>query len=230
VASLGRDDPKLCWIFRDIGFKDWETESANCPRVLWLFGPHDHMEALPQIVSLTREKSAEELASNHQINLFSCRGSLVFETFAYAFLRHILNGSEDGQAKLIATEFLSTLLHKILQRDEARFQEEDVPITTAKKILDASENELLNALDEIIPTIKEVWEGSIVIHGTHKLGPEAARIINTYCSHITNIAPEFRALITSGVAPEIRGMIADEVLCIQHNEERTGLVALYPLA
>jgi hypothetical protein len=115
----------------------------------------------------------------------------------------------------------------ILRRDEGRFQKSDSPETTAKKILDASEDELLESLGLAILKIKSIPGATIVIDRVDKVGPKGARFIETYCSHMRKIGSNVKALITSQPDANIK-RIASGMLCIEYDEERKGLATPHP--
>ena len=225
TASLHRNDPKLYWIFKDIGFKDWE--SADSPPVLWLFGPPNR-GMTDASLHLARERTSR--TEKGLVFYFFCstmeRESSVSTTFTYSFLRHILNGSGDYQAKSITTTFLKSLLLEILRREPSRFQEKDTPGTTVKKILDASNGELLKALTEAVFDIKDIQEASIIIDGVDKLGKEGAYFLKRFCEHIMRTTLKFKVLLTCLLGPDIRSIV-DGMPYIEYDKERKGLDAPY---
>ena len=225
TASLHRNDPKLYWIFKDIGFKDWETEDN--PQVLWLFGPPDRGMADASL-HLARERTSR--TEKGLVFYFFCstmeRESSVSTTFTYSFLRHILNGSGDYQAKLITTTFLKSLLLEIFRREPSRFEEKDTPGTTVKKILDASNGELLEALTEAVFDIKDIQEASIIIDRVDKLGKEGAYFLKRFCEHIMKTTPKFKVLLTCSSDSNMRGIV-DGMPYIEYDKERKGLGVPY---
>jgi hypothetical protein len=224
AASLHRNDPKLYWIFKDIGFKDWESEDS--PQVLWLFGPPNRGMADASL-HLARERTSR--TEKGLVFYFFCsimeRESSVSTTFTYSFLRHILNGSGDCQAKLITSTFLKSLLLEILRREPSRFQKKDTPGTTLKNVLDASDGELLKALTEAVFDIKGIQEASIIIDGIHNLGKEGAYFLKKFCEHMKT-TPKFKALLTCSSDPNMRGIV-DGMPYIEYDKERKGLGAPY---
>jgi hypothetical protein len=143
--------------------------------------------------------------------------------FVYGFLRHIINGSGDAQAKSIATSFLRFALDIILQAGGEQFQELGTPGATAREILNASGDNLLGALGVTITEMKEMHRASIVIDGIDKMGQEGARFVKNYCLHMKEIAPDFKALLTSKPKLDIK-RIADGMLSIEYDKERLGMI------
>jgi hypothetical protein len=228
IDPIHRDSPKLYWIFKNIDFEHWE--SADSPQMLWVFGPPDHgvTAASSHIIDLAKEGASQ---IEGVVFYFFCsaveKKSSVATNFTHSFLRHILNGSEDDQAKSIATTFLSTLLRNILPRDSSRFHKEDSSITTVKKILDALDSELLEALTEAVVHIREVQEASIIIDGIDKIGQEWASFVNRYLQK-TKAMPKFKAFVTSQPDPHIKAIV-DGLPCIEYDQERKGLDTYHSL-
>jgi hypothetical protein len=152
ISAINPEDPKLCWILRNADFKVWE--SANSSQVLWLFGGPPGCAMTEVSAHIAKQQASW---TDGAVFYFSCSmESPVATTFAHSVLRHILNGSDHRQAKLITNTFLSTLLLKILERDQSRFQDDDSSIMTVEKILNASDGELLGALIKTVVKIKHI--------------------------------------------------------------------------
>ncbi|KAF8532761.1 hypothetical protein BDD12DRAFT_785326, partial [Trichophaea hybrida] len=219
IAPIQHNDPKLYWIFQDIDFKDWE--STNRSQVLWLFGPPDRgiTEVSSHFVSLAKQKASQ---TEGAVFYFFCSmlemERSVATIFTNSVLRHILNGSGDDQAKKIVSTFLSTLLDKVLERDKSRFRKEDSSTTTAKKILDASDSELLEALTKAVDEVKEIQETSIIIDRIDILRKEGAQFLEKFCSQAI-INPKFKALLTCRSDPHIQDMVV-EVFSVEYKERR----------
>ncbi|KAF8537671.1 hypothetical protein BDD12DRAFT_930582, partial [Trichophaea hybrida] len=134
-------------------------------------------------------------------------------------LHHILDGSGDNQARSIVSTFLSTLLHKILERDQWRFREEDSSVITVEEILNASSGgELLRALTETVVKIETIPDTPLIIDGIDKLGKEGVQFLEKFCSQAI-ISPKFKALLTSRPDPHIKEIV-DGMLCIEYDKER----------
>ncbi|KAF8541766.1 hypothetical protein BDD12DRAFT_731270, partial [Trichophaea hybrida] len=130
-------------------------------------------------------------------------------------LHHILNGSGDNQARSIVTTFLSTLLHKILERDRWHFREKDSSVITVEEIVNASlGGELLSALTETVVKIETIPDTLLIIDGIDKLGKEGAQFLEKFCSQA-----KFKALLTCRPDPHIKEIV-DGVLCIEYDKER----------
>ncbi|KAF8533665.1 hypothetical protein BDD12DRAFT_473820 [Trichophaea hybrida] len=223
IDPIHRDSPKLYWIFKNIDFEHWE--SADSSQMLWVFGPHDHgvTAASSYIIDLAKEGASQTKGVVFYFFCSAVEKSSVATNFTHTFLRHILNGSEDVQAKSIATTFLSTLLRNILLRDSSRFHKEDSSITTVKKILNALDGELLEALTEAVVHIREVQEASIIIDGIDKIGQEGASFVNRYLQK-TKAIPKFKAFVTSQPDPYIKAIV-NGLPCIEYNQERKECLA-----
>ncbi|KAF8538316.1 hypothetical protein BDD12DRAFT_794098, partial [Trichophaea hybrida] len=217
ISPVNPDDPKLCWIFQDINFKDWESTVGS--QVLWIFGPPDRgiTEVASHFVGLTKRNASGA------VFYFFCsmleRETSVVTTFAHSVLHHILNSSSDNQARSIVTTFLSTLLHKILERNQWHFREEDSSVITVKKILDTSSGgELLRALTETVVKIETILDTTLIIDGIDKLGKEGAQFLEKFCSQAI-VSPKFKALLTCRPDPHIKEIV-NGVLCIEYDKER----------
>ncbi|KAF8523434.1 hypothetical protein BDD12DRAFT_914816 [Trichophaea hybrida] len=117
IPPFNLDEPKHFWISKNIDFKQWQ--SAKAPQALLLSAPHGHgtTEVCSHIIDL--EKASETNVA--------CRPNT-------------------GRADSIATAFLSTLVGKHFQRHSPDFMEDDPLDITIKKILNAPDNELIEAL------------------------------------------------------------------------------------
>ncbi|KAF8534229.1 hypothetical protein BDD12DRAFT_809535 [Trichophaea hybrida] len=220
ITPIDCYDPKWCWIFQDIDFKDWE--STNGVQVLWLIGSPDReiTKVSSHIVGQAKENSSGV------VYYFFCSmlewGTLVATTFSNSILRHILEISDDCQAKSIITAFLSTLLHNILERDQSRFREDTSLIKTVEEILNASGGELLGALTTAVDQINKTQETSIIIDRVDELGKEGAQFLKKFCSHmetIINPGPKLKVLLTCRQGPHIKEIV-DGVPCIEYDKER----------
>jgi len=140
----------------------------------------------------------------------SCN-SVSTTTFTYSILRHILDVSDNHQAKSITTSFLSTLLHSIFNRDEQPFRDDDSP-TMIKTILNASGGELLEALTEAVGQMKKIEGKSIIIDGVDKLGREGAQLVQKICLQVTNwqatTSPKIKMLVTCQLHSDIMKLVA----------------------
>jgi hypothetical protein len=94
---------------------------------------------------------------------------------------------------------------------------------TAREILDASGDNLLGALGVAVIEMKVMRQASIVIDGIDKIGQEGARFVKNYCLHMKEIAPDFKALLTSKPKLDIK-RIADGMLSIEFDKERLGMI------
>ena len=156
---------------------------------------------------------------------FSCN-LVTIPTFAHSILHHFLNVSDDRQAKSIIITFLSTLLHKILQRDPFHFQDGDSSTTVANALY-ALGGELLEALTKAVDQVKDIQVTSIIIDGIDKLGKEGAQFLKRFCSQqITSLKLKVQLVCQWDVHIQILGT---GVHCIEYDKERQGLGAFYTL-
>jgi hypothetical protein len=213
ISPINPADAKYYWIFRDEDFIRWKSEDH--PQVLCLFGG-------PPGCRMTDVSCHIASQATGAVFYFTC-SSVSTTAFAHAILRHILTVSDNRQAKSIATTFLSTLVHKILDRDQSRLREEDPPLTTVKKVLDAWDGEILEALTKGVEEVKEVHQTSIIIDGIHKLGKDGTQFLERFCSQPI-ISPRFKVLLTCRSDPLVAG-----VACIEYDKERQGWTPSYPL-
>jgi hypothetical protein len=216
ISSIDPGDPKLYWIFRDVDFIRWESEVH--PQALLLFGAPPGCRMTDILLHIAKQATGT-------VFYFSC-SSVTTTTFAHSILSHILNVSDDRQAKSIITTFLSTLLHKILQRDPFHFQDGDSS-TTMAKVLYALGGELLEALTKAVDQVNDIQETSIIIDGIDKLGKEGAQFLQRFCSQqITS--PKLKVLLVCQSDLHIQ-KLRTEGLCIEYDKERQGLGTFYAL-
>jgi len=207
ISQIDPNDPTLYWIFRDEDFLWWKSE--HHPKVLWLFG-------CPPGTRMTDVSSYLANQSTGAVFFFSCSSGSA-KTFARSFLRHILEISDNPQAKSITTAFLSTLLHKNLEQNQLLFKEEDIPIKTVKNILHASGSDLLEALAKSVDEVKKIQETSIIIDGIQKL-EDGVQFLEYFFSQAINYR-NFKALVTCPPDSYIKKRVG-EVLCIEHKEQQ----------
>jgi len=225
ILPIDPDDPKLYWIFRDEDFVRWKSEVH--PQVLLLLGG----PLSCRMAAISSHIAHQETGA---VFFFSCSSDLA-TTFAHSILRHILEVSDDHQAKSITTTFLSTLLDVILQTDPRHFQNGD-SITTMKKILDAPDSEHFEALTKAVEQVNEILETTIIIDGIDKLGEHGVQFIEKFCSQPI-ISPKFKLLFTCRpdrhttklVAEVLRIQPKERQRCIEYDKERQGLGRFYPL-
>ncbi|KAF8541113.1 hypothetical protein BDD12DRAFT_683950, partial [Trichophaea hybrida] len=207
-SPINPDDPKLYWIFRNEDFIRWKTEDDR--QVLLLLGGPPGCR-MTDVSSHIANKDAQGA-----LFYFSGR-TMGTATFALSVLRHILEVSDDHQAKSITATFLSSRLHNILQRDPLHFRDTD-PTTTITEILDALDDELLQALTTTVDQVQEINETSIIIDGIDKLGKEGAQFLERFCLQPI-ISPKFKVLLTCRPNPHFEKLIAG-VSCIEYDKER----------
>ncbi|KAF8533010.1 hypothetical protein BDD12DRAFT_900719 [Trichophaea hybrida] len=169
---------------QNIDFKQWQ--SAKAPQALLLSAPHGHgtTEVCSHIIDL--EKASETNVA--------CRPNT-------------------GRADSIATAFLSTLVGKHFQRHSPDFMEDDPLDITIKKILNAPDNELIEALADtfkkagirkLFIIVDGLWEG----------------VADMFVHFIMEAVPELKALFTS--QHNLLENIPDRMLYIEYNKERNG--------
>ena len=154
------NNPIFFWITRNIDFTKWE--SADTPRALLLSASDGHgtTEFCSHTIDLAKKKS------NCTVLYFFCssakqprRSAILIHTL----LRQIVGGSSDGNSSSIAAAFLNTLIGGHIQRS-SDIREDDPLDETVRKILDAPDDELLEALAEAIKKAG-IQELSIIVDG-----------------------------------------------------------------
>ncbi|KAF8538262.1 hypothetical protein BDD12DRAFT_649380, partial [Trichophaea hybrida] len=215
ISPIDPNDPKLYWILRDADFKVWESANSS---VLLLFGgpPGCDMTGVSSLIARQEVSRRQDGA----VFYFSCsmEGSDVSTTFTYSVLRHILNGSNPCQAKLITETFLRTLLLKIIQRNRSRFKDVRFPVITLEEILRAEAGGLLEALTEAVVEIRTIGDMPIIIDGIDNVGLHGAQFLHRFCS-LTTANPKPKVLVTCRPDPRIQ-KIVDGMPCIVYDKER----------
>jgi len=163
MSPFDFNNPKFFWITKNIDFTQWE--SVDAPRALFLSAPFGHgtMEVCSQIINLAKKKARE---TNGSVLYFFCSStpqSRRSVTLIHTLLRQIICSSSDGRTNSIAAGFLNTLIGGHYQRSP-NIREDDSVDETVRKLLDAPDSELLEALAEAIKEagIKEL---SIIVDG-----------------------------------------------------------------
>lgn len=119
--------------------------------------------------------------------------------FIYSVLCHMLKVSDDHQAKVITTTFLSSCLYKIHKPHQSDVHEEDLPTTTVTKMLGALDSLLWEVLVKTADEVNEIQATSI-INGIEKLGKYGAQFLQRFCSQRL-ASSKFKALFTNRLDP-----------------------------
>ncbi|KAF8538258.1 hypothetical protein BDD12DRAFT_806269 [Trichophaea hybrida] len=208
ISPFDRNKPENFWISKNIDFTQWE--SANTPWTLLLCAPHGH--ATTEVCSHLAKENASW--THGPVLYFFCssapkaqRSTILTHTLLYQIVYY----SDARKANSIAAAFLSTLVGRHFRRRSTVFSEDDPLDTTMMKILDALDEELIEALAEAIKKagirklsiiVDDLWEGF------------AAWFVHV----ILEAAPELKALLTSR-HNSLENLPAG-ILCIEHDKER----------
>jgi hypothetical protein len=137
----------------------------------------------------------------------------------HTLLYQIVCFSDASMANSIATAFLSTLVHAHFQQRAVGFREDDPLDMTMMKILDASDEVLIQALVEVIRNT-----------GTRKLSiiidDMWQDITGWFVQYVMQEVPEWKALVTSRHNSLDR--IPDRLLRIEYDKERKGIHVRHP--
>ncbi|KAF8248602.1 hypothetical protein K440DRAFT_599937, partial [Wilcoxina mikolae CBS 423.85] len=211
ISPFDRNKPENFWISKNIDFTQWE--SANAPGVLLLCAPQGHgtTEVCSHIVHLAMEMASW---ANCPVLYFFCssapnaqRSSILTHTLLYQIV--CLSGA--SMANSIATAFLSTLVWAHFQQRALGFREDDPLDMTMKKILDASDYVLIQALVEVIRNTG-IRKLSIIIDDLWQ------DITGWFVQYVMEVVPEWKALVTS--RHNSLNRIPDRLLCIEYDKER----------
>jgi len=146
MSPFDFNNPIFFWITRNIDFRKWE--SADTPRALFLSASDGH--GMTEFCSHTIDLAKKE--SNCTVLYFFCTSAKqprCSTILIHTLLRQIVGGSSDGNSNSIAAVFLNTLIGGHIQRS-SDIREDDPLDETVRKILDAPDDELLDALMEAI--------------------------------------------------------------------------------
>ncbi|KAF8533660.1 hypothetical protein BDD12DRAFT_913955 [Trichophaea hybrida] len=213
ISPFNREGPENFWISKNIDFTQWESD--NDSRALLLSAPPGHRttEVCSYVVDLAKEKASQTSSSVLHFFSLSVTKARHSTVFTHTLLHQVVCCSNaEIKADSIATTFLSTLLGGHFRRHTQVFKEDDPPYTTIQKILDAPENELIEALVEAIKTVG-IHELSIIVDG---LSEDIARLVVKQGMRATR---KLKALFTIDQSP-IYGETLDRMTCIEYDKER----------
>jgi hypothetical protein len=215
ISPFDSNDPNYFWITRNIDFTQWE--SADNPRALFLSAPDGRgtTELCSHTIDLTKKES------NCTVLYFFCSSAkqLWYSTvLIHTVLCQIVCGSSDGNSNSIAASFLNTLIGGHIQRS-SDIREDDPLDETVRKILDAPDDELLEALVEVIKKAG-IQELSIIVDGLQ----ENTGIASGLFEALRKATPKSTFLLTSQHPLERTpyGMTS-----IEYGKERKGLHACH---
>ncbi|KAF8531950.1 hypothetical protein BDD12DRAFT_902622 [Trichophaea hybrida] len=208
------NEPKFYWITKNIDFTQWE--SANDSRALFLSAPPGHgtTEVCAHVIDLAKENSSQ---TNNSVLHFFCSTATEYTlstVLTHTLLNQIVCCSSAGKADSIATAFLNTLLGGHFRQRKQDFKEDDPLNETMKKILNAPENVLMEALAEAIKKAR-IQNLSIIVDG---LWGDIAYWLVKLIMSVMQATPKLKALLTSAQNPD--GKILDGMLCIEYDKER----------
>jgi hypothetical protein len=223
ILPFHRNEPENFWIAKNIDFTQWE--SANDSQALLLSAPPGHRttEVCSHIKDLAREKATSQ-TNNYVLYFFSSTAIKTKRStvFTHTLLHQIVRCSGVEKADSIAANFLNTLLSGHFLRHTQVFKEGDHIDTTIQNILNAPENELVEALVEAIKT-GGIEELSIIVDG---MSENIARLVVKNCMRAIQ---KLKALFTINESPKY-GEILDRLTYIEYDKERKGLNIRHSLA
>ncbi|KAF8545003.1 hypothetical protein BDD12DRAFT_331915 [Trichophaea hybrida] len=211
ISPFNREEPENFWISKNIDFTQWESD--NDSRALLLSAPPGHRttEVCSYVVNLAKEKASQTNSSVLHFFSLSAPKARHSTVFTHTLLHQVVCCSNSEiKADSIATTFLGTLLGGQFRRHVQIFKEDDPPYTTIQKILDAPENELIEALAEAIKTVG-IHELSIIVDGLQE------DIAYWLIQLIVEATPKSKVLLTSR---HPFGKIPDGMTYIEYDKER----------
>jgi hypothetical protein len=218
ISPFDFNNPIFFWITRNIDYTKWE--SADTPRALFLSAPlgHGAMEMCSHTIDLAKKKGCE---TNGSVLYFFCSSapqSQRWTTLIHTLLCQIICGSSDGKTNSIVAGFLNTLTGRHIKRSPD-IREDDPLDETVRKILDAPDSELLEALAEAIKKAG-VQDLSIIVDGLQ----ENTSVVSGLFELLWEAAPKSTILLTNRHPIERTpyGMTS-----IEYDKERKGLHACH---
>ncbi|KAF8539938.1 hypothetical protein BDD12DRAFT_980660 [Trichophaea hybrida] len=220
IQPLDRDLPEFYWIFKNCDFIQWESGAAP---VLWLSGSTDRniKQVSSHIVRLAQDAILE---SPHFVLYFFCstivrkRSSVII--LIHTLLYQVICYLPRDRRRAIITAFLQTLLDRKSNLELSRIKDGD-SLDTVKKILDASNSELWDALKAALDAESE-RKLTIVIDGLDRVEDqklEFIRGLRTFVEYLLDRPLKPKALLTSRPQDDVRDIL-DKLLCIEHDKER----------
>jgi hypothetical protein len=199
-----------------------QWESANDSRALLLSAPPDHgtTEVCSHFINIAKGK---DFQADGPVLYFFCSSATKAQrstSLTHTLLHQVVRCSNSGKANSIAIAFLSTLVHGHCHRRSPDFRENDPKETTVKKVLNALDNELIEALAEALKKAG-IRKLSIMVDGLWE------GVADLFVQLIMDAAPQLKALLTS--RPKSLQNIHDGILCIEYDKERQGLHIRHPL-
>ena len=212
------NNPNFFWITKNIDFAQWE--SVDTPRALFLSAPFGHgtTEVCSQIIELAKKKARETNGAALYFFCSSAPQSRRSATLIHTLLCQIICSSSDGRTNSIAAGFLNALIGGHYQRSPD-IREDDSVDETVRKLLDAPDSELLEALAEAIKKAG-IQELSIIVDGLQENTGVASGIFEL----LSEASPKSKLLLTSQHPLERTpyGMAS-----IEYGKERKGIHACH---
>lgn len=223
------NQPRFYWIFRNVDFHRWESsnsESEGNSHVLWLSGPSGRR--MSQASSFVIDRANEDASrAKGTVLYFFCSAvkweDSIFISFIHTLLHQIIRHATATDAKPFVTVFLNTLLGRIFRRDPLRFLEGALLRTTIANILDASSDELWEAIT-IVLEMQEIGKLTMIIDGLDRIRQQRTGFIAgvlTLMEHLIETIPQFKAFLTSRPRSDIRNVIG-RLPSIEYDKERRG--------
>jgi hypothetical protein len=238
ICDFDRDEPNYFWIAKNLDFVRWESD--NDLRALLLSAPPGHgtTEVCSHFIDIAKGKDSQ---ADGPVLYFFCSSAPKVRRLTYlthTLLHQIVCCSNTGKSNSIAVAFLSTLVDGHFHRRSPDFSENDpqetivkkvldnrealakAEKTMVKKVLDAPDNELIEALAEALKKAG-IRKLSIIVDGLWE------GVDDWFVRFIMHAAPQLKALLTS--RPNSLQNIPDGILCIEYDKERQGLHIHHPL-
>ncbi|KAF8538755.1 hypothetical protein BDD12DRAFT_884293 [Trichophaea hybrida] len=164
ISDFNLDEPENFWITKNLDFMQWESD--NDLRTLLLSAPPGHgtTEVCSHFIDIAEGKDSQ---AGGPVFYFFCSSTPKAQCSTYlthTLLYLVVHCSNTGKSNSIAAAFLSTLVHRHFQRHSPNFRESDPQETTIKMVLDAPDNELIEALAEALKKAG-IRKSSIVVEG-----------------------------------------------------------------
>ncbi|KAF8536768.1 hypothetical protein BDD12DRAFT_849545 [Trichophaea hybrida] len=220
ISNFNRDEPENFWIAKNLDFKRWERD--NNLRALLLTAPPGHgiTEVCSHFINIAEGKDSP---ADGPVLYFFCSSAPAARRsthLTHTLLHQVVRCSSSRKSNSIAVAFLSTLVDGHIQRSTLDFRENDPQKTTVKKVLNAPDSDLIEALAEALKKAG-IRKLSIVVDGLGK------GVADCFVQHIMDAVPQLKALLTSRLNP--LQDTYDGMLCIEYDQERQGLHIHHPL-
>jgi hypothetical protein len=220
ISDFNRDEAENFWITKNLDFMQWERYYNL--RTLLLSAPAGHgtTEVCSHFINVAKGK---DFQADGPVLYFFCSSATKAQrstSLTHTLLHQVVHCSNTGKSNSIAVAFLSSLVHGHFRRRSPDFRENDPQETILKKVLDAPDNELIEALAEALKKAG-IRKLSIMVDGLWE------GVADWFVQFIMDAEPQMKALLTS--RPNSLSNTHDGILCIEYDKERQGLHIRHPL-